>query len=261
MRDGYEVLCDWPRLNAKATRMLQAMVAAAPAGVVASPAYSGARRGLMVYGPGSPVKLPLVQLHLKRGGHVAMWDLGYWDRSNAMRLSIDALHPSAAQLAASPAVGRREFVLREGADPHGPILLVGLGPKSVFAYGLGQAHQWERAKVKDLRRRFPGREILWRPKGKHPEPLLDLGMRYGMPIEEALAGCSLLVCRHSNVSVDACIAGVPVDCEDGAAAALYRGNPAPTRQERADFLARLTWWSWSRFEAAAAWQWIGKVVP
>ncbi len=261
MVDGWEILTDWPTLNAKATRMMRAMVAAQPAGAVQTAAYSGKRRNLMLYGPGSPVKLPIVQRHVKRGGHVAMWDLGYWDRKDAMRLSIDSMHPTPDQLAMSPMAGRREFDLREDADPAGPILLIGLGPKSVYAYDLHMVQAWERKKAEDLRRRFPGRKILWRPKGNNPIPLMDLEMCHGMPIEEALRGCSLLVCRHSNTAVDACVAGVPVECEDGAAAALYRGNSTPSRQERAEFLARLSWWEWSRFEAGAAWEWIRRVLP
>lgn len=260
MREGWEVLADWPSLNAKATRMMRALLATAPAETAVTAAYSGARRCLMLYGPGSPTKLPVVRRHLKHGGRVAMWDLGYWDRGDAMRLSVDAMHPTPSQIAASPTAGRREFTLREDADPAGPILLVGMGPKSVFAYGTGAAFAWEMRKIEDLRRRFPGRRIEWRPKGDRMVPLLDLRLRHGMPIEEALRGCSLVVCRHSNVAVDAAVAGVPVECEDGAALALYGGNPAPTAQQRLDFLHRLTWWNWSRFEAQAAWGWITKVT-
>ena len=261
MRDGWEILADFHHLNSKATRMLRAMVDAVPEGrAVVTHSYTGARRCLMLYGPGSPLKLPSVQRHIKRGGRVAMWDLAYWERRDSMRLAIDSMHPTPEQIAASPAHGRRQFLLREDANPSGPILLIGLGPKSIYAYGTGQVQTWERAKLADLRLRYPGREIIWRPKGRRPFPLAGLRMSHGDPIEDALRGCSLLVCRHSNTAVDACIAGVPVECEDGAALALYRGNPAPSREQRADFLARLTYWEWSRFEAAAAWSWIEKVI-
>jgi hypothetical protein len=258
VRDGWEILADWPLLNAKATRMLRELIAAAPVGSTEVAQYTGQRRCLMLYGAGSPARLPLVRRHLKMGGRVAMWDLGYWDRPEGLRLSIDAMHPTPAQLAATPAVGRRGFELREDANPAGPVLLVGLGPKSVYAYGLGRPLEWETAKLADLRQRFPGRQVVWRPKGDRAVPLQDLPLRHAMPIDEALRGCSLVVCRHSNVAVDACIAGVPVECDDGAAAALYRGNPAPKREQRQDFLSRLSWWNWTRFEAADAWSWIGK---
>ena len=241
--------------------MLRAMVENAPAQTVASDSYKCSRRGLMLYGPGAPYRLPIIKAHIARGGRVAMWDLGYWQRHDAMRLSIDALHPSAKHLAmAPPGPGRREFALRDDADANGPILLIGLGPKSVSAYGLKYAQAWEIAQVKSLRARYPNRQILWRPKGAAPVPLMGLTIVHGMPIEGAMRGCSLVVCRHSNVAVDAAVAGIPVECEDGAAFALYRDNPAPTREQRAEFLRQLSFWEWSGHEAAAAWQWIKSVT-
>jgi hypothetical protein len=124
VRDGWQILTDWPRLSGKATKMLQAMVAAAPAGTVVSDTYRGKHRGLMLYGPGSPMRLPFVRSHVAQGGRVAMWDMGYWERKEAMRLSIDSLHPTPAQLDMAPAgPGRREFELREDANPAGPIML------------------------------------------------------------------------------------------------------------------------------------------
>ena len=46
----------------------------------------------------------------------------------------------------------------------------------------------------------------------------------------------------------------------GLAAALYRGNPSPTREQRAEFLRRLTFWEWRPDEAAQAWAWILRVT-
>lgn len=259
MKDGVEILMD--ALSMKARRFMQAMIDDAPAGASVTSHYRGLRRLLMLYGPGSPAHMPAIQRHRAAGGRVAMWDLGYWDRPGSMRLSVDGLHPTAEQLAMAPdGPGRREFALREDADPAGPILLIGMGPKSVFAYGTGAGSKWERSKVNDLQRRFPGRTICWRPKGPVAAPLGDLPLRHSMPIEEALRGCSLVVCRHSNVAVDAAVAGVPVECEDGAALALYAGNPAPSREQRAEFLRRLTWWNWTSKEAPAAWAWLQRVA-
>lgn len=260
MRDGAEILIGGS-LSMKAERFMRAMLEAAPAGTISTASYRGTHRLLMLYGPGSPTNMPIIKRHGAAGGRVAMWDLGYWDRPGSMRLSVDGLHPTAAQLSMAPeGPGRRGFELRDDADPQGPILLIGLGAKSVYAYGIPHQMAWERAKAKELRRRFPDRDICWRPKGGLALPLGDLQLRHGMPIEDALRGCSLVVCRHSNVAVDAAIAGAPVECEDGAALALYGGNPAPTAGERAEFLRRLTWWNWSRAEAAAAWQWVERVT-
>lgn len=259
MIDGWEFLLDGP-FGSKAERFVRAMRGAMPAGVLVSASYTGKRRRLMLYGAGSPTRLPVVRQHVNRGGRVAMWDLGYWDRQRAMRLAVDTLHPTPEQLAASPATGRREFDLREDADPAGPIMIVGLGMKSLYAYGIGEPLRWERSKLKSLQARFPGRTIVFRPKGEKVRILGNVPLRHGMPIEEALRGLSLVVCRHSNVAVDAAIAGIPVECDDGAAAALYRDNAQPTREQRADFLARLSWWNWGAHEAAEAWAWAERMT-
>jgi hypothetical protein len=207
------------------------------------------------------VRLPLLERHRAAGGRVVSWDFGYWDREHGMRLSVDSLHPTEEQLAMAPGgMGRRSFELREDADPNGPILLIGLGKKSVWAYRLKPGHHWELKKVASLRQRFPGRTIYWRPKGRHAYPLERMPIRYDMPIEQAMKGCSLLVCHHSNCAVDAAVAGVPVECEGGAALALYRHGPAPAAAERQEFLRRLSWWEWTRDEAPAAWEWIGRVT-
>lgn len=257
MQSAWEIVIDPQSLNAKALRFLTAMAECAPAGSVVNKAYRSARRCLMLYGPGSEVNMRTIEAHKKRGGTIAMWDMGYWDRTESMRLSMNSMHPTLAQLMLSQqGVSRREFTLREDADPAGPILLIGLGAKSVSAYGLGHTLRWETAKAQEIRQRFPGRAILWRPKGRKVVRMAGTILKHGMPIDDALRGCSLVVCRHSNVAVDACIAGVPVECEDGAAAALYRAGSSPGPDARLHFLQRLSWWNWAPSEAFAAWQWI-----
>jgi hypothetical protein len=260
MRDGCELMIDLP-MSVKAERFLRAMAAAAPKDTVVSNRYRGQRRVLMMYGAGAPRRLPLIAEHRSRGGRVVMWDMGYWDRKDSMRLAVDTLHPTPAQIDMAPAgKHRRGFDLRADASPGGPIMLVGLGPKSVFAYGL-RPMQWERARLAALRDRYPGREIVWRPKGRDRAVLDGLRMIADeVPIAEAMRGCSLVVCRHSNVAVDACVAGVPVQCDDGAALALYRDQADPAPAERAEFLRKLAWWEWSRAEAPAAWKWIREVA-
>lgn len=259
MAPGPEILID-ASVAMRGQRMLKALAAAAPGGADVRANYSGQRRMLVVWGGGRPDRVELLKRHRAAGGITIAWDLAYWDRDHAARLGINTLHPTAKQIDKAPAgAGRREFELREDANPDGPILLVGLGPKSARMLGIAPLH-WERKKLAEIRRRFPGRDVLWRPKGTVFQPLDDTSQRFGMPIEEALRGVSLVVCRHSNVAVDACVAGVPVECEDGAAAALYRHGPNPNREERAEFLRKLTWWEWRPSEAAQAWAWIERVV-
>lgn len=259
MRDGFEVLFDGT-MSRRGERMLKALLAKAPVGTLPKKAYSGKVKTIVMYGAGLDCRVKALAKHKAAGGRAVIWDLGYWDRDDAMRLSIDTLHPTANQLAMAPATGNRgELVLREDADPNGPVLLVGLGVKSCALYGL-KPMEWESAALRRIQQQFPGRAVLWRPKGKEVTPLPGTKLHHGMTIEEALRGCSLVICRHSNVAVDACVAGVPVETQDGAALALYRDNPAPSRTDRAEFLRRLGWWNWRPNEARQAWAWIQEVL-
>jgi hypothetical protein len=250
-----EILIDAPMAQ-RGKRMLQAI--ADVTGGKVTRHYYGRKPWLVMYGVGLDQRQRILRYHLKHGGRVAVWDLGYWDREQSMRLSINGQHPTSAMLAASPAEPRRVFELREDADPSGPILLCGMGDKSATSLGL-PVGEWERKALKHLKATYPSAPIWWRPKGRVPRALPGAHLAHGTPIEDALRGCSMIYCAHSNVAVDACIAGVPVICSGGAAAALYADNPAPSAEQRREFLARLSWWNWAPSEAAQAVQFIGNM--
>ena len=259
MRPDAEILMDEP-MGERGMNMLRAMFDAAPSGTIKSKVYGGKRELLLVYGAGLQTRQAAIRQQQASGGKVVMLDMGYWGREeDDMRVGITTFHPTPEQIAASPTEARREIVLSELADPHGPIILIGNGTKS--AVMLGQTHlEWERNKLAELRRRFPGRDIVWRPKGRVPTRICGLPLRHGMEIEDALRGCSLVVCRYSNVAVNACQVGVPVECEGGAAYSLYRHGPRPTVAQRLDFLNRLSWWNYKPAEADQAWQHIWRML-
>lgn len=260
MHPKYEILIGDHSMAARGKRMLQALLAARTHDVVQSNVYTGTTTVLMMYGAGLESRRLALQQHLDGGGRAVIWDLGYWQRDDHMRLAIDGLHPTAAHLAlAPPDSSRFQFQLREDADPAGPILLIGLGVKSAALYKV-RPMEWERKKARELQERFPGRKIKWRPKGTLYAEIPGTELCRGGTIEEALVGCSLVVCRHSNVGVDACIAGVPVETQDGAALALYKDNPNPTPAQRAEFLRRLGYWNWNPLEAPLIWDWIERAL-
>lgn len=209
---------------------------------------------LMTYGMGHYQRKRDNDDHIRKGGRLIGWDLGYWDRSGidaGMRVTIDHFHPW--RLIAPEAPERfdgRGVELREDFDKHGPIILCGISIKQRNALGIG-GQTWERATLARIRAQFPGRSIAFRP--KRPESCLPGCYMSTGTIEEALRGASLLVCAHSNTAIDACIAGVPVICEDGAAFALYRDNPKPSREQRLEFLRSVAWWNWKPSEAREAW--------
>ena len=253
-------------VSQRATKTLKAMIEAAPKLGIKMYVNEKWRRQsnwLMSYGLGHPIRRKWTEAHVANGGRLIGWDLGYWDRDNAMRVTVDNLHPW--RLITDMPKGRWEqanIALREDADPEGPILLVGMGRKSRAQFAM-QDRAWEREALKAIRMVYPDRKIHYRP--KVPEDAIPGTVSVGgCPIQEAIQGCSLVVCRHSNVAVDACIAGVPVVCEDGAARAIYRPELAmpinPTAQTRLRFLQNLAWWQWTPNEAIQTWKFLTKIL-
>lgn len=256
-----EVLLDPVGLASRGRKMLEAMIAAAPdAGVevIVNSEWKRAAPVLMSYGLGHMTRRAWTREHVRTGGRLIGWDLGYWNRDVPvrfnMRLTLDEEHPHRWIGPEAPerfdAAG---IVLREDYSAAGPIVLVGLGRKQRRHKG-HPGLAWEMAKLQELRKRFKGRRIVYRPK-RLEAGLPGVATATGA-IEDVLRGASLVVTAHSNVAIDACIAGVPVECDDGAAFALYRGNPNPNREQRRAFLQSLAWWQWSPVEALQAWEFI-----
>lgn len=248
-------------LSARGQKMLAAMITAAPAAgvrVIVTDSWQRMAPVLMSYGLGHPVRRDWTRAHVRAGGRLIGWDLGYWKREEPlafnMRLTIDDDHPH-RWIAPMPAArfDASGIQLREDGDPDGPVVLCGLGRKQRALRGF-RGQEWELRTLAAIRAAHPGRAVLYRP--KRAEAALPRCRTAVGPIEDVVRGASLVVCGHSNVAIDACIAGVPVECEDGAALALYRNNPAPTREQRLEFLRSVAWWQWNPKEAVAAWQFI-----
>jgi hypothetical protein len=252
-------------LASRGRKMLEALAAAAPGcglrAVVNRAGYRGDCDVLLTYGTGHPVRRPWWQAHRRRGGRCIGLDLGYWGQQEGaagfyMRATLDDDHPTQFIQPEPPerweAAG---IALREDFDPAGPIVLVGMGIKAAKLHAGGRL-RWEQAKLWDLQRRYPGRRVIFRPKRYDGPFLRSVPLAPAGPIENCIRGASLVVCRHSNAAVDACIAGVPVECEDGAARALYGRGSAPTRVERLEFLRSLAWWNWKPEEARPAWNYL-----
>lgn len=247
-------------MRSRACLMLRAMLAAAPAaGVHAVPvgACTGRAEVVMTWGYGHVGRRPALLRQLQRGGHVVAWDFGYWQRDSHYRLSIDADHPAVLPTVPNEArFAASSIMLRNDYNAAGPIVLVGMGAKSRKALGY-EGTQWERETYATVRQAYPQAAIVYRP--KKPEPFGACPQVMGS-IENVLRGARLVVCRHSNVAIDACIAGVPVVCSHGAAAMLYGSDVAQPRAvtvaQRLDFLQRLAWWQWRPCEAVQAWAFI-----
>lgn len=248
----------------RGARMLQAMIEAAPIKLKIRKTYQGDCDILMVYGTGHPVRRPWQLAHLARGGRLIGWDLGYWNREAegtfSMRATIDADHPHRLIRPEPPERWKAAGIkLREDGNPNGPIVVVGMGPKSNRAHSI-RPLAWELRAAQAAQVAYPGRTVVFKPKRPSDGALPGFRTVSG-PIHEVLKGASLVICRHSNVAVDACIAGVPVVCEDGAAVALYGqgriASPATvSAAQRLAFLESLAWWQWRPTEAGDAWKYL-----
>lgn len=257
-----EVLVD-SRMARRGDRMLRALVKAAPIECRVREKYQGDCDLLMVYGTGHVGRRPAWEAHLASGRHCIGWDLGYWEAAGFpyfyMRATIDADHCWRKLRPENPNRWRSfNKQLRDDYNPKGPIILIGLSTKAC-AHLKRPKLEWERQIVPQLNRLYPDREIVYKVKKPH-EPRYPGLRKIEGPIESCLVGASLVVCHHSNVAVDAAIAGVPVVCWDGAGRALYGSdlaNPVmPTLAQRQQFLESLAWWNWSIPEAPEAWTYL-----
>lgn len=254
-----EILIE-PAMSVHGTKMLRALAQTAPmpCKVVGKP--SGDARTLVIYGVGHLSRKVLAERHRAAGGQLVLWDLGYLrDRMpGAMRLSVNDWHPQRLLDRApldSSRWDRMHLPLRNDCDPAGPVILVGLGPKT---RAIIEDRDWEAVKFAELSKRFPGRRIIFRPKPRRPHPSLHCQTDATSPIETLLRGASLVVVRHSNVGVDAVVAGIPVEAEDGAVKYLDGKEYSP--QNRLEFLWRLAHFNWRADEAKGAWRMIEKCL-
>lgn len=212
---------------------------------------------LALGGVGHPVADAARKAHIARGGRVLHFDHGYFDRAKVvghMRMSIDQNHPQNWLSSTLPDPSRWDALnipLRRDYSPEGPAILVGMGRKS--RKHLGKLY-WEEKMLVWLKEKLPGREIIFRPKGKDLKRL-PCRIERKLPIEDVLKGASYVLCHHSNVAVDAIIAGVPFHCFDGAAM-WYLQRGLETDEARLDFLRRLAWWQWKSTETDQCWQFV-----
>lgn len=222
---------------------------------------------LVIYGLGGADRYKIAMHHIKHGGTVISFDIGYWDRdlpNRKYRFSINGLHPTQVMQTTKPDSKRlyeaNKPITQTEHRSADPIMLVGNAPKSI-AVG---ADGWTREASKQIRKHFPKNEVVYRPKPSRPkEPGVIFDRISTEPIEHALKNISLVVCRHSNVAVDACFMGVPVVASDGAASSIYPNTLAdyrsqPSAELRRDFLERLAYWQWSASEAVMFWGWFLK---
>lgn len=221
-------------------------------------------KALVTYGLGGADRYKHGMAHVQKGRPLLSFDIGYWERklpNRKYRFSLNGLHPTQVMQGEYPGDDRWQKsglgIESIRVNAQGPIMLVGNAPKSIV---IG-AENWTEEKSKEIRKTFPGKQILYRPKPRRPQ---ENGIDYDAvstgQIDNELRRVSLVVCRHSNVAVDACRLGVPVVCDDGAAASIYPERlkdwqAQPDIAKRTEFLHRLAYWQWGVNEVELFWGW------
>lgn len=224
--------------------------------------YRGGYDWLCLYGAGEAKRQDAFQRQIVAGRHAALWDLGYFgggknEAKSYVRVSVDNQHPHALLERTVPEPSRWQahgIALREDANPDGHVVVAGMGPKSKQQFNL---YDWEQKALHAAKARFPDRRIVYRP--KRDQVRIDWPDQDATsPIEDVLRGASLVITRHSNCAIDACIAGVPCETEDGAAKWLYDRGQNQSADDRLDFLRRLSWFNWKLSEMSECWRFLTK---
>jgi len=214
---------------------------------------------LFLYGWGGEEQQKALRQHK---GRTVCFDLGYWSREvdRHWRVSIDGWHcpDKILQGASGDRFARYGInVQRSGGDPNGPILLIGNSNKA-SRIGTGQ---WVHERIRMLRNETD-KPIWYKVKPRRSaEPNVKADRTVLGDIFDVLPKVSMVVCRHSNVAVDAARMGVPVVCDDGAGAAIYPNTlngPQPTYKQRVEFLHNVAGWQWSTDEIrrGECWKWL-----
>jgi hypothetical protein len=201
------------------------------------------------------------------------WDLGYWNRTPGggkggrrdghHRLAVNSWDTVDTMRRGMPsdrfaASGVQLADWRVG-KPGDDIIVAGMSNKAAGTHGF-KPGEWEAEHVAACEAHAAGNyRVVFRPKPdrKQPDPSVP-------PIGEALKRAALVVSHHSNVSVDALIAGVPSWCRKGVGklwtyenldAAVGLLAPAPSPAERAAFLSDVAYAQWTPAEMRSGEAW------
>lgn len=186
-------------------------------------------------------------------------DLGYWSRRKRTRwdgyhkLALNSRHPTAYfQRTQHPPdrFNSHHLQIRPWREEGRHILVAGMSDKAAQAEGF-QPHQWETETIQRLKL-LTNRPIFYRPKPNwaNARPIENSSFRRDVPLENDLLDCHAVVAHHSNVAVDALLAGVPCICPGGVASVLSgreleQIDKPPTPRGREQWAADLAYTQWS----------------
>ncbi len=221
-------------------------------------------------------KLPRIMSDYRGAGkHAVYVDLGYWRRKGGEvgkwdgyhKVVVNGRHPTGYfqnrehDFTRAAAVGWTAEKILPWQPPGDKILIAGMSQRAAEAEGF-RVEQWEKAAIETLLG-ITDRPIVYRPKPswKGARPLL--GAEYSAPavsLENALLNCHAVVTHHSNVAVDAILAGIPAFCDAGVALPLARTDLLDIEcpiypSDREQWLSDIAWCQWSVPEMALGLPW------
>lgn len=186
-------------------------------------------------------------------------DLGYWQRDRYYRFSVNGWSPERYVRQGLPSSRFERLGLDIKPWRTGGAEIIVAGSTSKACQDHGMAYQaWEMRAIERLK--ATGRPVVYRPKPNDPRATQIAGVPMDRrPIKEALASAYAVVTHHSNTAIDALLAGVPVHCETGAAAAfsvpMESLDDAPLLDGRDQFLFDVAWLQWTVDEMRSGEAW------
>lgn len=261
------------KLHDKGRRVLEAFAAGCSVPFGWADRFSGNNEMCVTWGPGAPEQQAALRKSKLIGCRFVAFDLGYWDRIGSerhLRVTVDNGHPQAFVMRRDEPESRfdrAKIELRNDSADGGHVILVGMGEKSRQQLTTTGRPVTELDMLRKILASpvYGKRHIVYRPKGSSRERLqgCETINRDSQSIEKLLNGAGLVVTRHSNVAIDAIIAGVPAVCWDGAAAAVLGSDLSKPvyrlpDETRLRFLRNLAWWQWTEAELrnGSMWRWL-----
>lgn len=249
-------------LSITAKNTLEKMAAAAREfyRVSVVPSASASADVLLLWGVGAPRQQAAFRNYRERGRPVICTDVGYAKdppgHNRRFRISINAPHPQLL-LSDTEEDSRWEPYVERDPVLGSRVLLVDMGPKSCEQYAL---HDWAPVKLRELLARgLRPSEIVYRPKPRNKfTPLPGVAHDAVSDISRLLKNSCLVVSHHSNVCVEAVAAGVPIECEDGAA--MWMKNREWSYENRLSMIRRLSRWQYTPAESREAWIFMEKFL-
>jgi hypothetical protein len=197
------------------------------------------------------------EAYRKQPDRVVHVDLAFWTRNKYYKIAMGGETGRWSSLVdfdyPSNRFDMHQVTVKESRLPGRRVLVAGMSGKAAKDWGY-EPEQWERSAIERLRK--AGAElIVYRPKPTFPASTPLPGAEYdkqGLSIEVRIHHVDAVVSHHSNVAIDALVAGLPIYVDTGISKSLsvpsiedVVGAKAPDYEIRYRFLKQVAWHQWT----------------